>query len=176
MEPPTDTTSSSGRDSPDQPTLPFDDGFHDCQVQESFLHALTDRKRSGNPYARIDARDEDNHLQPYDPEHVRHVIGKWTRPEIPIQGISKKDFQVNCRQILSGYMPHGARGRLRDEYRDFIARNESRSPAERAYILSELKKYDLRSTPGIRPYFHREDQSLVDKLKTIEKAADDVMK
>lgn len=124
-----------------------------------------------HPYARIDEL-EINQAQPYDSEETRAATPTAHERNNSIQGTSKRDFQAGCRRVFSGYMPHGLRGRLRQEYRDFIARNEQRSPIERTHILDELQRYDLRSTPGVRPHFNREDDlSLTKKLNSIEEAA-----
>ena len=120
-----------------------------------------------NPYAtdQVDAVDIDA-----EPDHDAKQSASSTR----IGTLSKRDFQAGCRRIFAHYIPLLEKGKLRAHHRDFITRNENRSPIARYGMLEELKKYDLSIIPGIRPHFNRERDLLTEgKLRTIEKLIDD---
>jgi hypothetical protein len=71
-------------------------------------------------------------------------------------------------------MPALEKGRLRDHHRDFIVRNESRSPETRHRLLALLAKYDLATHPGLTGQFNRErDVFTEQKLRTIERDAEE---
>ena len=87
-------------------------------------------------------------------------------------GLSKKDFQNECRRIFRQYIPPSEGQVLRPQYRDFIFRNEQRSPGERANIVTGLSKYDLSSSGNFKPHFNREQELLtVAKLQDVENTA-----
>jgi hypothetical protein len=83
--------------------------------------------------------------------------------------ISKADFQSRCRAILFQYVPLAeTRGRLRAEFRDFIAKNSDRSGDVRHKVLHELERYDLSVLGDVKPHLNRERQeALLAKLKKI---------
>lgn len=94
--------------------------------------------------------------------------------DVPRRMCSKAEFRAGCRQIFLGYIPAPEAGKLRTHHRDFIARNESRSPTARFRLLAELSKYDLSSEPGLRAQFNRErDIWTEDKLRKVERDTDE---
>jgi hypothetical protein len=87
-------------------------------------------------------------------------------------GVTKEEFEAECRRILMQYIPAAEAGRLRAHYREFIRRNLSRSAAIRAKILQLLKKYDISDRSGLAAQFNRErDEITEEKLRDIEQAA-----
>lgn len=106
---------------------------------------------SGNPYARLE--DE---------------------PTTPA-ALSKAEYRARCRRIFRQYIPAIEQGRLRTHHRDFITRNESRSPTDRLRIVMALEKYDLSDVPGLTAQFNRERDPFTEaKLQEIERQLDDV--
>lgn len=90
--------------------------------------------------------------------------------------VSKAAFREGCRSIFLQYIPALERGGrvLRRYHQDFILRNESRSPAVRYRLLSELQKYNLSDLQGLSTQFNREKETLTEeKLKLIERVAID---
>lgn len=84
--------------------------------------------------------------------------------------LSKKDFVAECTRVFRPYIPAIEKGRLRRHHRDFITRNQNRSPAVRYALAHEVRKYDLSSLAGISAQFNRERDPLTDqKLKQIER-------
>jgi hypothetical protein len=116
--------------------------------------------RHGNPYASLAALDDAD-------EPGRELA----RPPGLAKTSSKADFIAGCRRIFSQYIPQLEKGLLRDEHRDFITRNASRSPTIRFKLLEALRRYDLSDLPGAQPQFNREDDRLTaKKLIEIEQA------
>lgn len=86
--------------------------------------------------------------------------------------MSKRDFNSTCRRIFLLYIPPAEGQLLRPHYRDFIARNENRSPEERFLLAETLSQYDFSKTGNFKPHFNREKEFLtVAKLQQIEKKA-----
>jgi hypothetical protein len=114
---------------------------------------------SGNPYASIGSSDE------LETESRRHKGRGTLREEI-----SRTDFRSECTRIFMPYIPPHLPRRILQHHRDFIARNERRSPGERYRVVAELRRYDLSSTPGIVPQFNRELRTDLteEKLRRIE--------
>jgi hypothetical protein len=84
--------------------------------------------------------------------------------------LSKRDFVVGSTRVLRPYIPSVEKGRLRRHHRDFIIRNQNRTPSERYLLLRALSKYDLGSA-GIEARFNREREDVTDeKLKQIERS------
>lgn len=149
-------------------------------------------KRMENPYLSLQVTDDAEDqtvidatsaaIQPY----VRHPYAFLSAPEnendTPLHKVavarpvkktsgtlSKAEFRHRCRRIFEQYIPAMEESRLRKHHQDFIARNESASPAARHLLFSELQKYDLSNEPGLRARFNRERDSLTEeKLKQIE--------
>lgn len=94
-----------------------------------------------------------------------------TRPE---GSLTQAEFEHRARAIFRPYIPAEERGKLRPHYREFIARNKSRSPQARYQLIDGLKKYDISTIPGLSPQFNREQESLTkEKLAEIEKLVKD---
>jgi hypothetical protein len=112
---------------------------------------------SGNPYASLASGDEEEDRPAEKPRSLREEI-------------SKADFRSECTRIFMPYIPPHLPRRMLQHHRDFIARNERRSPNERYRVLAGLKRYDLSSTPGITPQFNRELRGELseEKLRRIE--------
>jgi hypothetical protein len=83
--------------------------------------------------------------------------------------LAKAQFEQRAREIFRSYIPAAENGRLRPQYRDFIARNKSRSPQVRYGLIQRLAKYDLSSQRGFKPQFNREREIFTqEKLAEIE--------
>jgi hypothetical protein len=94
-----------------------------------------------------------------------------TRPE---GSLTQAEFEHRARAIFRPYIPVEERGKLRPHYREFIARNKSRSPRARYELIDGLKKYDISTIAGLSPQFNREQESLTkEKLTEIEKLVKD---
>jgi hypothetical protein len=88
--------------------------------------------------------------------------------------VSKLDFQRGCKRIFTQYIPPAEKGRLRNHHKEFILRNENSAPRRRGALLAHLQRYDLSSTPGLRPQFNRERDVLTEaKLNALEKSVDE---
>jgi hypothetical protein len=88
----------------------------------------------------------------------------------PVDGLSKRDFEIRCRLVFARYIPASERGKLRRHHREFVARNSSRPARHRAALVKELKKYDISDTIGIAGQFNREDADITEgKLRRIER-------
>lgn len=126
---------------------------------------FADRRRAyirllGNQYASLSLVDQ---LEEETPAVLQKATGSR-------RACSKAEFRATCRKIFLGYIPALENGKLREHHRDFITRNESRSPDVRYRLLVELQKYDLSSHPGLRAQFNRErDIWTEEKLRKIEK-------
>ncbi len=153
-------------------------------------------KRLGNPYASLqvvdDAGQKDASIISNDPQrpYVRHPYAyasmeadsDTAESDVTSCAISKHpakvvltkaEFRARCRRIFEQYIPAIEKGRLRRYHRDFITRNESRTPTTRYLLVSELQKYDLSTIPGLKAHFNRETESLTEaKLKQIERLFD----
>jgi hypothetical protein len=86
---------------------------------------------------------------------------------------SKEEFDAYCRRIFGFYMPAAEKGRLRPHYRDFINRNQARSPLGRHKIMQHLKRYEFSNHSAMEAQFNRERTEITEaKLKEIERAVD----
>jgi len=124
---------------------------------------------SVNPYAKLANCDED----PVD----LFLRGKDSAMAPAVKerqiGISKKAFQDGCRRIFLPYVPPSEGNALRAHYREFISRNENKTPRYREYLLAELAKYDLSSSGNLTPHFNRGTEFFTAaKLMKIEEAAE----
>lgn len=127
--------------------------------RRAHLHALED------PYASLSVVDS-----PTAEPKPAQPVGRPTAR----RSCSKAEFQAKSRAIFSSYMPALERGKLRDHYRDFILRNESRSPEMRFRLLTQLSKYDLSTSVGLTGRFNRERDVLTEqKLRAIERDAEE---
>ena len=123
--------------------------------------------RSGNPYATHYYFPEGE----LDASLATSNSGSESAHSPATTGLSQEAFRRLCTAIFRGYIPKLEQGRLRAHHREFIARNESRSPSIRRALISELQKYNLASIPGLVPQFNREDDVFTEaKLRTIEEA------
>ena len=155
------------RDTPDAPPV-TEVRSPDAPAPKPFGRARVDiegrrllpEPRHGNPYASLAALDDEDELG-----------RRLARPPDLAKTSSKADFIAGCRRIFSQYIPQLEKGHLRDEHRDFITRNASRSPTLRFKLLQALRRYDLSDLPGAQPQFNREDDRLTaKKLIDIEQA------
>ncbi len=139
---------------------------HDSKRIIAYVKSLED------PYASLSIYDQpDEHANQ---EMVAEEQGSplASRPG-RFDSLSKTDFRLRCRQILRQYIPPTERGHLRPHHRDFITRNESRSPEQRYLIWKELNRYDLSAAGNFKPHFNREQDSLTkEKLLQIEKTVE----
>lgn len=148
-------------------------------------------KRLENPYASLqvsnDAEQKDasevssvsqrpyvRHPYAYASMEVESDVSSSAIAKQPVKGaLAKAEFRARCRRIFEQYIPTIEKGRLRTHHRDFIARNESRSPTTRYLLINKLQKYDLSTVPGLKARFNRERELLTDeKLKQIERLVD----
>lgn len=147
------------------------------QDNEKYDELLAYVRRLQNPYAWLGVLD--------DPDLVKHVpaVGlpahRRRQPQSSATDsagtVSKAEFRNICRRVFCQYIPQAEGRRIRQHHRDFILRNESRSPRVRHALLSALQKYDLSDIPGVTTQFNRErDPYTEEKLRkleqTIEKA------
>lgn len=162
--------------------------FKDNYTKEQEKERL---KGLGNPYASLSMLDDDGDLggipekhrqylsalqnpyaflaEFYDADELASVNTAHENVELlrPKQlKLPKHIFRSRCRCIFSYYIPSEDNGKLRKDHRDFITRNESRSPEERYLLLEELKKYDLSSFGSFQPHFNRENDVLTKKKLT----------
>lgn len=115
---------------------------------------------SGNPYANVASEGE--------------TLGAELPQRAPSTTITKQEFREASTAILGRYSPLSLRGRLRPHHRDFIARNEAKSPTVRHQVLDALRQFDLSQIRGLETYLHREDDALSEAmLKAIEDSIDD---
>ena len=122
-----------------------------------------------NPYASLSIYDqpEEHANQAMIAEEHRSPLASRTAR---FDSLSKTDFRLRCRHIFQQYIPPTERGHLRPHHRDFITRNESRSPEQRHLIWKELNRYDLSAAGNYKPHFNREQDGLTkEKLLQIEK-------
>lgn len=143
----------------------------------------------GNPYAAEQMFDSDDPADAQS-EHRRANIRIYENPYRSLaeeareelesekisrpsrRAVSKADFVSGCRNIFEQYIPPFETRKLRAHHREFILRNQERSPTARGAILRELDKYDLRRQ-GLKPQFNRErDEITEEKLRAIERLAD----
>jgi hypothetical protein len=120
--------------------------------------------RSGNPYANVPNDDE-----------VRSQIANAANASAAgaPSTATKQEFRDSLTLMFSRYSPVLIRNRLRPHYREFIARNESRTPAQRFEIISSLRKYDLSGLRGLTTYLNRDDDPFTEGvLKAIEETID----
>jgi hypothetical protein len=86
---------------------------------------------------------------------------------------SKEEFDACCRKIFASYMPTAEKGRLRPHYKDFIKRNQARSPAARYKIMQRLRRYEFSDHSVMGTQFNRERAEPTEaKLREIERAVD----
>lgn len=121
-------------------------------------------RKSADPYAYYNVFG--------DPEELRELVAtKTASPALPL-GISKKDFGESCRRIFFQYVPPAEGRVLRPQYRDFITRNELRSPEQRFRLLEGLRNYDIACSGNFKPHFNREPELFTTaKLQQIETLA-----
>jgi hypothetical protein len=86
---------------------------------------------SGNPYARIAERPEEDGRS------------GQAQTDAKSQSLSKLEFRRCCTEIFRQYIPELEGGSLRSYMREFIIRNESRSSHIRYLVLRGLAKFDL---------------------------------
>lgn len=133
------------------------------EVYQAVEHAPLDPamrayvRRSENPYASLG---------------VEVPAAALANPPAPmaarISRMSRADFRATAQRIFRCYIPATEKGAIRQHHKDFISRNESRSPEQRAAIIAGLRKYDL-SGLGITGQFNRErDDLTAAKLASIE--------
>lgn len=148
-------------------SLQINDDIDDEFVLNSAANkAHSERNRPIHPYATLASPEELDTSSPLDgiapPKHL-----------ILVKTISKEGFRKRCRLIFQQYIPSLEGNQLRQHHRDFISRNESRSPEERYSLLSELEKYNLASLRGVNTLFNREQDIFTEKkLKSIENLVD----
>ena len=147
----------------------------------------------GNPYAFLQLEDASDErtvaVQDLESEYIRQLenpyaslsiraggednMARVTAPKAAppaLRRMSKVEFRSQCRRIFRQYIPDLEKGRLRLHHRDFISRNESRSPEIRNDLVSHLRKYDLSQISGVSGQFNRERQALTEeKLRAIER-------
>ena len=144
------------------------------------------RKRLENPYAYSEDLEEHARSALYLSENPYATLAGWdgvedgissegvtalqsNAPPAPTRSIrfelSKADFRAECQRIFLPYVPPHLPRRIPQHQRDFIARNERRSPGVRFRLAQSLKRYDLSSTPGISPQFNRELPIEISELK-----------
>lgn len=153
-------------------------------------------RRMGNPYAslqvdggteefeapKVSAEEQHSYIRhPYalipQTEEAQEVEARPVvkLPVSPTRGtLTKTEFRAKCRRIFIPYIPALEKGKLRKRHRDFIARNESRSPDMRHRLITHLEKYDLSQVQGItNAQFNREREVFTDeKLEQIERLVD----
>lgn len=160
------------------------------KTREKFEALRAFLKSLGNPYASLQITDEmeKKEISATQRPYVRHPYAFLSKEEenelspnvavkqpiISVVGtLSKAEFKTRCRRIFEQYIPALEKNRLRTHHRDFIIRNESRSPTTRYQLVKELQKYNLSEIPGLKAYFNREREPLTDeKLRQIERLID----
>ncbi len=125
-------------------------------------------RKSKNPYAYYNVFG--------DPGEFPQLLATETvLPAVPRpqnRGLSQTAFRDGCRRILLQYVPPAEGRVLRPHYRDFIIRNELRSPEQRFRLWEELSKYDIAASGNLRPHFNLDAELFTtDKLQEIEKVA-----
>jgi hypothetical protein len=83
-------------------------------------------------------------------------------------GVSKQDFEQECRRIFRKYIPALERGRLRPHHAEFISRNRSRNALQREALVAHLRKFDLSEGLRCEGHFNRGESLTERKLKQIE--------
>lgn len=122
----------------------------------------------GNQYAMLSIAIRDSTDVP---AHSPATAGTSKERPVAKATLAKNDFVTGCRRIFRPYIPSVEKGRLRAHHRDFIIRNQNRSPSARYLLIQELSKYDLTVLPGMETRFNREREDLSDhKLKQIERS------
>ena len=132
-----------------------------------------------NPYRFVD-RDADAHAEDAAVSRARAAAGGQpleAQPQpvarVSPGRVSKAEFRTKCRVLFRPYNPMLDRHRLRRHHRDFIVRNETRSPEERYKLYTHLQKYDLSQLAGLKTLFNREDDVLTEeKLRAVERLVD----
>lgn len=123
-------------------------------------------RKSQDPYAYYAVFGDQEDAEP----PALNISAPTALPSHQVVGLSKKDFHSACRRIFLQYTPQAEGQVLRPQYRDFIVRNEQRSPVERAGLVAELSRYDFHSSGNFKPHFNREQELLTQaKLREIEK-------
>jgi hypothetical protein len=118
-------------------------------------------RKTENPYAH-------HYYFPEDAPVASEVRPNPEAPEHqPVGELTKSAFQTQVRGLFRPYIPAAEHGKLRDHHREFIARNESRSPQVRYRLVAQLRKYDISNLSGLTPLFNREED-LFTKKKLVE--------
>ena len=128
-------------------------------------HAQSALFRSGNPYATLAGWDGAE-----DGGQIETIVTPRAAARPPLKRsikaeLSKADFRSECQRIFFPYVPPHLPRRIPQHQRDFIARNERRSPSVRFCLAQSLRRYDLSNTPGISPQFNRELPVEISELK-----------
>ena len=138
-------------------------------VETTLEQKRTYFRKLENPHAHSEVFGESTAIQ----ESVEAKPTPLVSPKGANRQISKRDFQDGCRRILLQYTPPDEGPVLRQHYRDFISRNENRSPEQRFRFLNELGKYDISTSGNFKPQFNREQELLTArKLEQIERAVE----
>lgn len=140
----------------------FDDSGHsDTECKWARL------RKTKDPYAYYEVFGFPDESQPLATQKPTPLVSSY-----PVNKMSKRDFQSACRRIFTPYIPSAEGLILRPHYRDFIVRNENRSPEERFRLAEALGQYDLSKSGNFKPHFNREKElPTVAKLQQIEKKA-----
>lgn len=128
-------------------------------------HSRSALYRSGNPYATLAGWDGVEDGVPSEPVVAPRAKAPSALRQSTKVELSKADFRAECQRIFLPYVPPHLPRRIPQHQRDFIARNERRSPGVRFRLAQSLKRYDLSSTPGISPQFNRELPIEISELK-----------
>ena len=140
-----------------------------CQEEVEEVHGESALHVSGNPWRTLPPWVESNPEEPAIGVPEPAEIRTGTFAKTPSGSLTKDEFRGECRQIFLPYVPRGQGRTLLSEHRDFIRRNERRSPQARYRLVLELRRFDI-SNVGLRPHFNREPPSglTVRKLREIE--------
>ena len=88
-----------------------------------------------------------------------------------VNTVSKANFRSLVSEIFLAYVPPHQPRKLPAYQKSFVTRNEDRPGAERYELLVALRRYDLSTTPNVRPQFNRESPSQAfteQKLREVE--------
>ncbi len=118
-----------------------------------------------NPYAYDSIfGDHEDAMEPIACSNSQPIL-----PTPQIGRASKEAFREGCRRVFLQYIPSEEGRVIRPHYRDFIVRNEGRSPEGRFEILKQLEVYDLSTSGSIKPHFNRGNEVFTEaKLRRIE--------
>jgi hypothetical protein len=124
---------------------------------------------SGNPYANVHFEDHQG-TEAQGAETTERSV----RQQNAVRTATKQEFRETCASILMRYSPLSMKGRLRPHHREFITRNEAKSPESRYKLLDGLRQFDLAQIRGLETYLHREDDLCSEaELRAIEDSVDD---